>query len=51
MECAHVVELVDKHVDRLPYNYGTKCYVKKLKSEDPSIAMKKAKRLERERLN
>lgn len=45
---AHVVELVDKIKDRLPYSYGTKHYVEKLKSEVPSLAMKKVKRLELE---
>lgn len=46
---AHVVELVEKLKDRLPpYSCGTKCYVEKLKSEVPSLAIKKAKRLERE---
>lgn len=46
--CAHVVELVDKLKDRVPYSYNTKIYLDKLKSEVPSLAMKKAKRLERE---
>ena len=43
----HVVELVDKLKDRCKV-YSHKCYLEQLKSQVPSLAMKKAKRLERE---
>jgi hypothetical protein len=46
---AHVVELVDKLKDRCKgCSYNVTSYVEQLKSRVPSLAMKKAKRLERE---